>query len=91
MDAGSCPAQDHRRVGDRRTACPGPPPSGMVEVDTATSAAAPNEIDVIAILGAAGMSFAGLSEQIEGAVRRDAVAEAGLLTSAANWSAMLWG
>jgi hypothetical protein len=51
----------------------------------------PNEIDVIAILGAAGMSFAGLSEQIDDAELRDAVAEAGLLTSAANWSAMLWG
>lgn len=34
---------------------------------------------------------AGPSEQIEGAVRRDAVAEAGLLTSEPNWSAMLWG
>ncbi len=34
---------------------------------------------------------AGLSELIEGAVRRDAVGEAGLLTSEPNWSAMLWG
>ena len=54
------------------------PTSWMEEVDSTASATRPNELDLLAILAAAGLPFTSVSEQIDHAEPRDAAAEAGL-------------